>query len=401
VAVFRWTCLPDLGASLIRASGYADFRKIWVYEENPDTTCGVASRNGKASTSPFGEKIRKQVLTAYFAKAEPVTADAAWSHVYRLLLSIDRRTQLAHVYDANHMQPGGNWHDRAVKFTDILCARWKVTREQLPDMLDVMFRACVDEYLAGKPKLIAKAARKSVRNVLAHAESEDAEEQLSELAVEITELLLTRFGLKGSGELAAVVAEIERKAEDYFTIEKKRQNVRGEGFEDTLEWLLLNTAGVPRQQLVVRKRAAELPGFKKDLPSAGKRKDKVPKPDLAVITADGSFTIWIITAKWSLRQDRLDQFGQEFAYYEANLIQKPRVDFVLVTNEMDIARLRGVLNPPEGGGGFHFNRVYHVNRDLLEATHGARFDELAVYASDRRLLSLTDLLKDAQTQFGR
>lgn len=373
---------------------------IWGLWLNPGRTRIVASRKLKASASPFGEEARKKVLTSYFGKAGTVLADEAWSHVYRLLLSIDRRTQLAHVYDANHMQPGGNWHDRAVKFTDLLCAQWKITREQLPDMIDVMFQACVEEYLAGKPEVVAKAV-KSVGKVLDDPEGEDAEEDLSTLAVEITELLVTKLGLKDSTELADVVADIEKKAEDYFTIEKKRQNVRGEGFEDTLEWLLLQTAGVPRQQLVVRKRASELPGFKKDLPSAGKRKDKVPKPDLAVVTADGAFTVWIVTAKWSLRQDRLDQFGQEFAYYEANLIQKPRIDFVLVTNEMDVARLRGVLNPPEGGGGFHFKRVYHVNRDLLQATHGDKFDDLAVYASDRRLLSLSDLLKDAKTQFGR
>lgn len=360
-----------------------------------------ATKPRKASGSPFGELVRKKALDAYFAGAGTVTGENAWTHVYRLLLSVDRRTQLAHVMDSNHMQPGGSFHGRAVRFTDLLCKRWKVTRDKLPEVVDTMFKACVEEHLKQRPRHVAKSVKKAVEQIVnAAGGSEEVNEGVSEFLLEVAEILVTRLGLTRSPELMVVVAEIERRAEHYFTIEKKRQNVRGEGFEDTLEWLLLQTAAVPREQLVVRTEATLLPGFKKALPSAGKTKDKVPKPDLAITSSAKDLTLWIVTAKWSLRQDRLDQFGQEAAYYRDHKIQAPKLDFVLVTNEMDIARLRDVLSPPAGGGGFHFDRVYHVNRDLLEETHGDKFDRLAVYKSEGRLLSLSDLIAHARIQFG-
>jgi hypothetical protein len=362
---------------------------------------GSARRAKKASpgrtrkprkTPPFGKATRKKALEKYFATAGEVTALNAWTHLYRLLLSVDRRTQLAHVYDSNHMQPGGNWHGRAVRFTELLCQVWGVAQSNLPDLVDVMFRACVDEYLAQQPPWVAATVKQTIQQVVDGAGGfGEVAEEVSEFLLDVTELLVTQLGLSRSPELLAVVAEIERKAEHYFTIEKKRQNVRGEGLEDTLEWLLLH-AGVPPEQLVVRTEATGLPGFKKALATERKTKDKVPKPDLAIISPDKKLTLWILTVKWSLRQDRLDIFGQEFAYYREHRLQSAGFDFVLITNEMDLARLRGVLSPPEGGGGFHFHRVYHLNCDLLEQTHGEKFEALAVYRQEGRLLSLSDLL---------
>jgi hypothetical protein len=353
-----------------------------------------------ATGSPFGEEVRKKALHAYFMKHSGVTAETAWEHVYHLLLSMDRRTRLAHVYDSNHMQPGGSFHSRAVRFTDLLCDAWKVPKPQLPKHLDVMFQACVEEYLGHRAKAVAKAAKKALHAAASDADDEEVTEEASEFLVDVTEILASRLGLAKHPDLPAVVAEIEKKAEHYFTIEKKRQNVRGEGFEDALEWLLLNVAKLPRGEVRVRTAANQLPGFRKELQSAGKAKDKVPKPDIALTSPDGKLTLWIITAKWSLRQDRLDQFGQEAAYYKDNKMQGARTDFVLVTNEMDVARLRDVLSPPAGGGGFHFDRIYHVNRDLLEATHEDKFAPLAVYKTDGRLLSISDLLTHVEAQLG-
>jgi hypothetical protein len=345
-------------------------------------------RKGAAAKhdNPFGEAVRQRALVEYMSGAGEVTPENAWLHVYRLLLSIDRRTKLAHVYDANHMQPGGTFHSRAQRFTDLLCAEFGVSRNALATEIDRMFQACVAVYRAQKP-------------VPSHDEDAISDEEASSFVADVSALLVERLGV--AEERASYVAtEIEHKAEDYFTIGQKRQNVRGEGFEDALAWLLRHVARVPDAQLRVRARANALPGFKPELPSPGKKRDKVPKPDLAIVAREGHATLWIITAKWSLRQDRLDQFGQEFAYYRAHQMQQAQVDLALVTNEMDVARLRDVLAPPPGGGGFHFHRVYHVNAELLEQTHEGRFDPLRVYRNEARLLSLRDLLVHARTQFG-
>lgn len=240
-------------------------------------------KQARQSGSPFGQAVRAKAIEAYFANTDAVTADNAWEHVYHLLLSIDRRTRLAHVMDSNHMQPGGSFHGRAVLFTDLLCGRWGIERKELPPTLDHLFRACVEEYLKQREQQLARAVERTVDQIVeAGGGTEEVEESVSEFLIDIADLLVARLGLEKTRELVEVVAEIERRAEHYFTIEKKRQNVRGEGFEDTLEWLLLNVSGVPREQLVVRTAANNLPGFKKPLTSAGKRKDKVPKPDLAV-----------------------------------------------------------------------------------------------------------------------
>jgi hypothetical protein len=347
-----------------------------------------ARRNPGASKveNPFGGLARQRALLEYVSTAGTITAENAWRHVYRLLLSIDRRTKLAHVYDANHMQPGGTFHSRAQRFTDLLCTDLGVSRSALASEIDRMFQACVAAYRAQKA-------------VGGHDEKTISDEEASSFVVDVAALLAERLGV-AEKQASYVAAEIERKAEDYFTIGQKRQNVRGEGFEDVLAWLLRNVAGVPAAQLRVRIPANALPGFKPELPSPGKRRDKVPKPDLAITAPEGHATIWIVTAKWSLRQDRLDQFGQEFAYYKAHQTQQVQSDLSLVTNEMDVARLRDVLAPPPGGGGFYFPRVYHVNAELLEQTHEVRFHPLRVYRSEARLLSLHDLLVHARTQFG-
>jgi hypothetical protein len=260
-----------------------------------------------------------------------------------------------------------------------------------------MFRTCVAEYLAQKKSRAAAASQQGADDPAVEAEAE----VISEFVTDVEQLLIARLSLPSSPTVWALAKEIGDEAEYFFTIEKKRQNVRGEGFEDTLQWLILQVAGVPTHQLRVRTRADALPGFKPPLNPTGKDRDKVPKPDLAVISHDKRLTLWLITAKWSLRQDRLDQFGQECAYYQGHRVQPTDVDFVLVTNEMDLARLRGVLNPPPGTGSFHFSRVYHLNLALVEHIHGPNFQtELGVYKQDKRLLSLSDLLEHLRTQVG-
>jgi hypothetical protein len=355
-----------------------------------------------AAGSPFGEATRLNVLAEYLAQAgRPVTIENAWEHVYRLLLSIDQRTGLAHVYDANHMQPGGTFHGRAVRFTQLLCKRWGISRAHLPSQIDFMFRRCVEVYLAQKDAAVARTAARAIKAAAIARPEEEEEEAASEFIVEVTELLVKQLGIAPSTRLDEVIAQIKKRADHHYTIGRKRQNVRGEGFEDVLAHLLVNVASVQKSQVLVRKPATALPGFRKAIDAS--KKDKVPKADLAIVSPDTRITHWWLTVKWSLRQDRLDVFGQEFSYFQGNKRQKESVDYVLITNELDIARLRAVLAPPPGAGGFHLDRVYHVNRELLAETHAEKheesFDSLSVYVAEGRLLSLVDLLQHAKGEF--
>jgi hypothetical protein len=358
-----------------------------------------------ADDGPFGGEARQRFLKQYIEQHPEVTEHDAWEHVYHLLLSIDRRTRLAHIYDSNHMQAGRTFHKRAQTFTEALCAHWGTSRSQLPGHLDLMFQACVQEYLRRQEASAEQAA--ATQLTIAHfadsaGTTEAAETEQSKFALEITAILAKHFGAIRPDALAQVALEIERRAEHYFTIGNKRQNVRGEGFEDILEWLLLSVAHLSAGQVLKRQVATDLPGFKPGLKR--KRKAKVPKPDLVLLSPARDVTLWLVTAKWSLRQDRLDQFGQEFAYYKANQLQPQSTDFVLLTNEMDLARLIDVLEPPPGAGSFHFDRVYHINRDFLEMTHGkdafARQMRAYVDGAHPRLLSLKDFLEDTRTQLG-
>jgi hypothetical protein len=88
-----------------------------------------------AKDTPFGQGTRIRVLKDYLAQAGAITEDNAWEHVYRCLLWFDVGASLAHIYDSNHMQRGGTFHARAVRFTDLLCSRWNIKRSDLPDRL--------------------------------------------------------------------------------------------------------------------------------------------------------------------------------------------------------------------------------------------------------------------------
>lgn len=94
--------------------------------------------------TPFGQNTRMRVLYEYFAKAGDVTEANAWEHVYRCLLWMNLGAGLVHIYDSNHMQPGGVFHDRAVRFTKLLCDHWDIPQKGSagPDRLSLQRLCC-------------------------------------------------------------------------------------------------------------------------------------------------------------------------------------------------------------------------------------------------------------------
>ena len=63
----------------------------------------------------------------------------------KCLLWMNESAGLAHIYDSNHIQPGGNFHSRAVCFTDALCEKWGVQKAALPRLINT-FKGCVQAW---------------------------------------------------------------------------------------------------------------------------------------------------------------------------------------------------------------------------------------------------------------
>lgn len=321
-----------------------------------------------------------RVLAEYFAHAGDVTAENAWEHVYRCLLWMNEGAGLAHIYDSNHMQVGGNFHSRAIRFTDELCRLLGLTRTQLPAAIDFLFKGCVAEW----------------RRTRSATELDPEIE--SELISAITEILRAE-GLTDE-RLPPVVRQIESLSRDFFTVGNKRKNALGEGFEDLLYLLLLRVAGVPPERIALRKPVSQLPGFRRaPVRRRGTRGDREPSPDIAII--EEGITHVITSAKWSMRQDRETQFQAEYTAYQRNKTQPTELRFALITNEFDVARLNNVARAlPGGAGGYIFHQIYHINPSLLSHTQGERIGTVRHWIGAGKILSLADFLIEMRDRFG-
>lgn len=332
-----------------------------------------------AKTSAFGQPSRMRVLEEYFAAAGEVTPDNAWEHVYRCLLWMNEAAGLAHIYDSNHMQPGGNFHGRAVRFTELLCSHWKITRRELPLHIDRLFQGCV-------------AALKREGKRLADPEIE------SELIQSLTNLLETS-GIP-TVQANALAKQAEALSRDYFTIGNKRKNALGEGFEDLLYLLLRRVSHISADKIALRQPVSKLPGFRRTPTATGKRRrERQPHPDIAII--EPGVTHIITTAKWSMRQDRETQFQAEYTAYQLNKVQSTELRFALITNEFDIARLVNVSSAMPGGtGGYIFHNIYHINPALLVEAHGERIGDVRHWIGTGKISSLADFLTEMRDRYG-
>lgn len=334
-----------------------------------------------AQDTPFSQQTRMRVLERYLAEAGELTEANAWEHVYRCFLWMNIGAGLAHIYDSNHMQRTGGFYARAVRFTDLLCAHWNVTRKELSAKIDVLFKGCV-----------AELHRRE-------AESDEIDEETeSELTGEI-ELALENAGL-ASESAGPLARKLEGLSKEFFTIGKKRQNALGEGFEDLLFLLLQRISRIPASKIALRKAVSELPGFRRAPPrKKGEKRKREPHPDIAIV--ENEITHVITTAKWSIRQDRETQFQHEYSSYQMNKVQPTELTYALITNEFDIARLKNVLNAiPGGQGGYVFHNVYHICLPLLRDTHGDRFKEIEPWVGTGRLRSLSDYFSEMRGRYG-
>lgn len=149
----------------------------------------------------------------------------------------------------------------------------------------------------------------------------------------------------------------------YYRQENKRKNLVGEGFEDVLAAVISRVPGAENFEIYTRKLLDEVPGFY-ETPEG----DKPKRVDLVVINQITRHRTFV-TAKWSVRADREEQFVTDFdAYERLNQSRKP-FDYVLITNEFDPARLKAACGKMKVNREL-FTDVVHVNPEGVRAAYG-------------------------------
>lgn len=299
------------------------------------------------------------MLGEYFRAAEPVTLANAWEHVYRLLLWIDRTTGLAHCYESDKAQPGRPWYGRSLAFHDWVARSLRVEPIELGAGIDWLFKRATERLatlLDRQQKLRVQQAAKQRAPYADRIFPEPGQNPLLE------GILLQGLGPYMSAPPSDEMRRLVQRIQAYFGEENKRKNLVGEGFEDVLSALIRHAPGL--EDLIVSTRPALhlLPGFRR--PPVNEKPRKV---DLALIGAGGRRTL--VSAKWSVRADREEQFGVDFETYSRLEDAGEDFDFVLVTNEFDPARLVAACERRRPNGAL-FSSVVHVNADGPLAAYG-------------------------------
>lgn len=363
-----------------------------------------------AAPSPFGKESRIRILKHHFSQEEAVTAASAWKFIYRELLWIDHSTGLAHLYESDKAQPGRPWYGRTVIFTDMICERFgHISRQELKLQLDRLFRACLERIISERgvaleeDELIEALSLLKSPNEIAEeivqatADDKQAHEADytpdAELVAEFTALIVRRVNVTQL-QAESLARELATRARLHFTVERKRQNVLGEGFEDLLQLLITNVSKVPEDYLLVRQRANKLPGFQ----NSQTTRERIEAPDIAIVR--NNRTELLASVKWSLRHDRQKQLSDELDCYVDLLSQAQFPEYILITNEYDPGRL--VNTDGLNRRGQKIDRIYHINLDLLlGCLHDHdRLEDVRALIMDGRLFSIEDLLNHLSRQFG-
>jgi len=363
-----------------------------------------------ADRLPFGKDSRLRILRKHFAEAGTITAEIAWKFIYRELLWIDGSTGLAHLYESDKAQQGRRWYDRTVVFTDMLCERFgNISREELKQQIDRLFRAVLEKAIRNpeatadvddlREVLTTSQAQVEFPDEIVQATIGASQDHTTEryvpdpdLVAEFAALLVSR------GQMALPVAqslarELVVKARLYFAVERKRQNVLGEGFEDLLQLLMVQVGHVPGNYIRVRLPAPALPGFQRPT-----QRERNESPDIAIVRNDQ--TELLASVKWSLRHDRQKQLSDELDSYLDLLSQDEFPQYVLITNEYDPGRL--INTDGLNRRGHRISCIYHTNLELLLGAlrDHSRAKDLNPLIAAGRLQSIEDFLNDLSQKYG-
>ena len=187
--------------------------------------------------------------------------------------------------------------------------------------------------------------------------------------------------------------ELTDRIHQHTRLENKRKNLVGEGFEDVLAVLIRRLPASAVRWVRARCPLHEIPGFYEP---RGREKPRIV--DLAIVR-DHEDRRSLITAKWSIRADREEQFVSDCASYVHLERAGQSFDYVLITNEFDPARLVAAAERQREGNPL-FTNVVHVSTDVLKAVYGdgprRSFAGALDHVQSGRIESLGDWLSGLQ-----
>lgn len=329
----------------------------------------------------FGAESRLQLLDEYFSINGNVTPANAWQHVYQLLLWTDRTTGLAHCYESDKAQPGRKWYERSLAFHDWLARSLGVAPHDVAAQVDWLFRRGTERLatiLASQEKARSARAAEQRAPYAGRGFPEPGEDPALES--------LIRDALSGwlTDPPTDAMRQLTDRIRTYFGQENKRKNLVGEGFEDVLAALVRRAAGSASLTVTARPLLHEIEGFR-----APPGKEKARRVDLAIVDSRRHRTL--VSAKWSIRADREEQFGVDFDTYARLEDAGKDFDFVLITNEFDAARLTAACDRRSQNAAL-FTAVVHMNPLGAMAAYGQDLRRssarLAELVQSGRLMSL-------------
>lgn len=336
----------------------------------------------------FGFESRRRLLNEYFSffgQNGGVTPENAYSHIYRLLLWTDPTTGLAHCYESDKAQPGRPWYARSLRFHAWVAEKLGVAPAELGIQIDWLFRKAAKDLARGMTVRRLSQAEEQRAPYEGLGMPEPGEDP--ELEEMIRDALRPWLREEPPPE---ILARLTQRIHEYTRIENKRKNLVGEGFEDVLAGVIGRLQAPAIESVMTRALLHDLPGFSKP-----PERSKAKKVDLALLAKPDSHRT-LITAKWSIRADREEQFQSDFQAY-GNLERANRpFDYVLVTNEFDPARLAAACERQHQAH-YLFAAVVHVSPEALLATYGSDLDRSFRRAEEHieagRLMSLAAWLK--------
>ena len=303
-------------------------------------------------------------------------------HVYRLLLWIDRTTGLAHCYESDKCQPGRPWYARSLAFHDWVSSELKASPGKLGEQIDWLFTRGSErlaKVLVGQQLERAKQAAQQRAPYAGRDFPEPGEDPT--IAIAVADELGKWFTKISPPE---AMRRLTERLRTHFAQENKRKNLVGEGFEDVLASLISRLPGAYTIQVSGRPLLHSLPGFR---PPPNNEKPR--KVDLAIVVPNNRRVL--VSAKWSVRADREEQFGVDFEAYARLEEAGQDFEFVLITNEFDAARLSTACERRRQNANL-FSSVVHVNPLGPCAAYGKETrgsaPRLAAHVESGRLMSL-------------
>jgi hypothetical protein len=332
----------------------------------------------------FGAANRNLLIDRFLTSSD----DEPWKAVYKLLLWIDKTTGLAHCYESDKCQPGKNWHVRSLRFHEWLAASLGVVPASVGADIDWLFRHVAEDHAHFMVEEYQKLLRRAVaqRTPFLGRGFPEAGEDPAIVAI-IREVLGDRLTGEPTQE---EWRELARRIRELIAVENKRKNIVGEGFEDVLAAVVRRFDVGSTLDVRPRRLLHDIPGFANQ--RAG---DKPAKVDLALVRSSDKRRV-LVTAKWSTRADREEQFRADFGKYLNAESINDTFDYVLITNEFDPARLKRACDLNAGNSRM-LTTVVHISPDALRAVYGAQPEQsmrqVLDYIDSERIVGLDQWLK--------